>query len=124
MSETLSLHGPCRARKYMTCSHGEGILELVSQWEDGLFILDEPESALSPTSLLALAGIIYHKAKTFKAQYIIVTHSPVLMAIPNSEFHWIDESGIQKMDYKDSPHFSISKAFFENPDRMIEQVTE
>ena len=122
MSETMQGH--LNARYLLTQSHGEGILELVRDWRDGLFILDEPESALSPTSLLALAALIYEKAKTFNAQYIIVTHSPILMAIPQSEFHWIGHEKMERMDYKNSPHFSISKAFFDNPHRMINRVIE
>ncbi|MCL2587166.1 MAG: AAA family ATPase [Firmicutes bacterium] len=118
MSETMQSHW--NARDLMTMSHGEGILELVrTRFKDGLFILDEPESALSPTSLLALATLIHDNARMFQAQYIMVTHSPILMSIMDADFYWIGEGSVQSMNYKDSPHFTISKMFFDNPDRMI-----
>lgn len=110
------------ADKLLSCSHGEGIIELISGFKDGLFILDEPESALSPTSLLALNALIYEKAQKHRCQFIIVTHNPILMAITDSDFYWIGNGKVAKMDYKDSPHFSISKMFFENPSRMIENL--
>ena len=123
MSETLQLH--LFGKRLMTQSHGEGILELIqTQFKDGLFILDEPESALSPTSLLALVSMIHENAKRYNAQYILVTHSPILMSIPGSDFLWIGEGAIKKMDYKSSPHFSISKMFFDSPERMVGMVLE
>jgi len=122
MSETMNLHW--NARDLMTQSHGEGILDLIrNSFQDGLFILDEPESALSPTSLLALVALVHQNAKTFNAQYIIVTHSPILMGIPDADFCWIGDGKMQLMLYTHSPHFSISKSFFDNPARMIDMVT-
>jgi predicted ATPase len=120
MSETMSLH--LNARDLLTCSHGEGIIELISRFRDGLFILDEPESALSPTSLLALAALIHENSKKYNAQYIIVTHNPILMAIPDSDFYWVGNGRFESMSYKNSPHFTISKLFYDNPDRLMSNV--
>jgi len=122
MSETMSLH--LNGKDLLSCSHGEGIIELISKFRDGLFVLDEPESALSPTSLLALAALVYRNARKYSARYIIVTHNPILMAIPGSDFYWISDEGIEKMSYKNSPHFSISKMFYDNSDRMLGQVID
>ena len=124
MSETMQMHG-FLAKRLLSSSHGEGILEMISSnFKDGLFILDEPESALSPTSLLALVSLIHEKVKRFNTQYIIVTHSPIIMAIPDSDFFWIGGGEIKSMDYKESPHFQISKVFFSNPERLIAQAVQ
>ena len=123
MSETLTQY--ISASAYLSCSHGEGILEIIKDtFRDGLFILDEPETALSPTSQLALLSIIHENAKRFNAQYIIVTHSPILMAIPGSAFFWIGNGILRPMAYRQSPHFAMTKAFCENPDKIIKQVCD
>ena len=111
------------ADDYLSCSHGEGLLEVIKdRFKDGLFILDEPETALSPTSQLALLSLIHENAKRFNAQYIIVTHSPILMAIPESDFFWIGDGKLTKTDYRQSTHFVVTKAFCNNPDKLIAQV--
>ena len=121
MTDTLAQHS--MSDKYLSCSHGEGILEIAGDFfKDGLFILDEPETALSPTSQLALLGLIDRNVKMFNAQYIIVTHSPILMGIPGSDFGWIENGAFSRMSYTECPHFQITKAFCNNPKRFIEQL--
>jgi len=121
MTETLAQFA--KANHYLSCSHGEGLLEVIKdRFRNGLFILDEPETALSPVSQLALISLIYENAKRYFAQYIIVTHSPILMAIPESSFYWIEDGKFNRMHYSECPHFKITKAFCENPDRMIKQL--
>jgi Predicted ATPase len=121
MSETLAQY--VTAEAYLSCSHGEGLLEVIKdKFKEGLFILDEPETALSPTSQLALLSLIHENSKRFNAQYIIVTHSPILMAIPESDFFWIGDGKLTKMDYRQSTPFIVTKAFCNNPDKMIAQV--
>jgi predicted ATPase len=121
MSETLAQHKA--GGRYLSRSHGEGILEIVSDmFRDGLFILDEPETALSPTGQLALLSLIAENVRRYDAQYIIVTHSPILMGIPASDFYWIDGGAFRKMDYTDAPHFQITKAFCDHPARLIDQM--
>ena len=123
MTETLAQFA--RGNHYLSCSHGEGLLEVIKdRFRDGLFILDEPETALSPISQFALLSLIYENTKKYDAQYIIVTHSPILMAIPDSNFYWIEDGKFNKIHYGECPHFKITKAFCENPERMMRHLLE
>jgi predicted ATPase len=121
MTDTLSKH--FFSNKYLSCSHGEGIMEVARDFfRDGLFILDEPETALSPTSQLALLTLIHENAKKYNAQYIIVTHSPILMGIPDAAFMWITDGKFTLMDYTECPHFQITKTFCDNPQRLLKEL--
>ena len=101
-------------------SHGESFLSLVvNRFEgNGLYILDEPESALSPQRLMSLLVAIDDLVNN-NSQFIIATHSPILMAYPNAEILQFTEQGIQKVGYKDTEHYKITKQFIDTPERMI-----
>lgn len=101
-------------------SHGESFLSIVQNrfFGNGLYILDEPEAALSPKRLLTLMALIDKLVKK-GSQFIIATHSPILMTFPNSEILEFSGSGISKVDYHETEHFRITKGFLDNPDRMI-----
>ena len=66
-----------------------------------------------------MLSIVHENATQFNAQYIIVTHSPILMAIPESDFFWIADGRLNPTDYSQCPHFAVTKAFCENPGKMI-----
>jgi len=104
-------------------SHGEAFLSLVlNRFEgNGLYILDEPESALSPQRLLSLLAAIDELVKK-NSQFIIATHSPILMAYPDADIFEFSESGIAKTEYKDTEHYRITKMFLENPERMLKYL--
>lgn len=101
-------------------SHGESFLALVENrfTGNGLYILDEPEAALSPQRLMSLIVDIDELTKA-DSQLIIATHSPILMAYPNSEILELSDKGIQRKNLKDTEHFIITKQFINNPERMI-----
>ena len=101
-------------------SHGESFLALVENrfTGNGLYILDEPEAALSPQRLMSLIVAIDELTKA-DSQLIIATHSPILMAYPNSEILELSDKGIQRKNLKDTEHFIITKQFINNPERMI-----
>lgn len=102
-------------------SHGESFLSIVKHrfFGNGLYILDEPESALSPLKLMTLLVEIDRLVKS-DSQLIIATHSPILMAYPNAEILELSDSGIKKTAYSDTEHYKITKSFLDNPQRMIE----
>lgn len=102
-------------------SHGESFLSIVQNrfFGKGLYILDEPESALSPLKLMTLLVEIDRLVKD-NSQLIIATHSPVLMAYPNAEILELSDSGIKKTAYSNTEHYKITKSFLDNPQRMIE----
>lgn len=104
-------------------SHGESFLTLVQErfWGNGLYILDEPEAALSPMKLLTLMAEIDRLVKD-NSQFIIATHSPILMAFPNALIYEITEDGIKKINYKDTEHYQITRRFLENPERMLKYL--
>ena len=101
-------------------SHGESFLAIVQKrfFGHGLYILDEPEAALSPMKLLTLISQINSLVKK-ESQFIIATHSPLLMAFPSAEIFEFNSGGITKTDYKNTEHFKLEKSFFDDPERMI-----
>ncbi|MBQ2825603.1 MAG: AAA family ATPase, partial [Clostridia bacterium] len=85
---------------------------------NGLYILDEPEAALSPMRLLALMAEINALVKK-DSQFIIATHSPILMAFPGAEILELSDDGIKRVSYRDTEHYRITKSFLDNPEKML-----
>ena len=84
----------------------------------GMYILDEPEAALSPQRQLAVLSRI-HDLVLDESQFIIATHSPILMAYPDACIYQCDKEGISKVAYEDTEHFQVTRDFLANPDRML-----
>ena len=101
-------------------SHGESFLAMVQNRlaGHGLYIFDEPEAALSPSRLLTLLAEIDRLVKD-DSQFIIATHSPILMAYPGAEVLELSENGIRSVDYRETEHFTLTKQFLDDPDRML-----
>lgn len=104
-------------------SHGESFMALVENRfsGNGLYILDEPEAALSPMRLMRLMCYMQQLVNN-NSQFIISTHSPILMTFPNAEILEITDAGINSVDYKDTEHFLITKRFMDAPEKMIENL--
>ena len=88
---------------------------------NGLYILDEPEAALSPQRLMSLLVAIDELVEA-NSQFIIATHSPILMAYPNAEILQFTEGGIDKVSYRETEHYKITKQFIDTPERMIKYL--
>ena len=104
-------------------SHGESFLALLLHrfGGNGLYILDEPEAALSPNrQLSALCRI--HELVLKKSQFIISTHSPILMAYPGAKIVLLSESGFKEVRYQDTEHYYVTKEFLDNPERMLKEL--
>ena len=102
-------------------SHGESFMAVMkSRFSGGgLYLLDEPESALSPTSQMTLLALM--KARTDEnAQFIIATHAPILMAFPGATIYHFSESGIAETAYKNTPHYQLTRRFLEAPEKMLD----
>lgn len=101
-------------------SHGESFLALVQNrfGGKGLYLLDEPEAALSPTRLLTLMAQIHQLVKA-DSQFIIATHSPILMAYPDACLYQLSEAGIEQVDYRETEHYCLTKRFLNDPERML-----
>ena len=97
------------------CSHGESFLKLVENrfWDNGLYILDEPEAALSPQRQMTLLCYIHDLAKK-GSQFIIATHSPILLSYKYGKI--IDmNNDMEKIKYEDTEVYKIYKDFLNNP---------
>lgn len=104
-------------------SHGESFLSLVQNrfFGNGLYILDEPEAALSPMRQLTLLTEIDRLVKA-DSQLIIATHSPIIMAYPHAEIILLSVDGIEKTVYNETEHYKVTKLFLDDPDRMIKYL--
>lgn len=109
---------------YHKMSHGQSFLAAVQNLNgNGLYIFDEPEAALSPLKLMTLMCEI-NRLANHNSQFIIATHSPILMTMPNSDVLSLSDNGIEKIDYTETEHYKISKMFLDYPERMIKYLFE
>ena len=101
-------------------SHGESFLSLVhSRFRgQGIYLLDEPEAALSPARQLTLLAEI-HRLVEDGSQLLIATHSPILMAYPKGEILLLGDGPIHPVDYRETEHYQITKDFLDHPERML-----
>lgn len=106
-------------------SHGESFLALVQNrfGGEGLYLMDEPEAALSPSRLLTLLAEMNLLVKA-DSQFIVSTHSPILMAYPNARIYELSGEGIRTVAYKETEHYQLTRRFLENPDRMLRYLLE
>ena len=106
-------------------SHGESFFALVENRfsPDGLFILDEPEAAISPMRMLRLMADISDLAK-HGAQFIISTHSPILITLPESDIIQFSDNGLEHVKYQKTEHYQVTKDFLTNPERMLRILLE
>ena len=106
-------------------SHGESFLSIVQNRFSGkgLYLLDEPEAALSPMRLMTLIVEIDKLLKN-NSQFIIATHSPILMAFPNAEILQFSESGIGEVKYYETEHYKTTKLLIEEPEKTIHYLID
>jgi predicted ATPase len=106
-------------------SHGESFLALMTKrfGGRGLYILDEPEAALSPQRQLSVLSRI-HDLICDASQFVIATHSPILMAYPDAWIYECGPEGIRQVAYEDTEHYRVTKDFLANPKRMLDVLLE
>jgi len=104
-------------------SHGESFLTLLLHrfGGNGFYVLDEPEAALSPTRQLAVLRRIHHLV-LHDSQFVIATHSPILMAYPRAKILMLEDNGFTEVRYEDTEHYAVTKQFINNPVQMIETM--
>jgi len=102
-------------------SHGEGFLKFFTSriTGKGLYLIDEPEAALSPTRQLSLLSLIKEKVQKTGSHFIIATHSPIIMSLPDSEIFYFEEGKITKVDYTDTQHYKLTKAILDDPEHIL-----
>ena len=104
-------------------SHGESFWSLIMNRfsGNGLYLMDEPEAALSPSRQMALLARMYELEKA-NSQFIVATHSPILLAYPNSQIFVLTDDEITLTPYKETDHYTITKQFMNNPERMLKHL--
>ena len=104
-------------------SHGEAFLSLVLHRlrGNGLYLFDEPEAALSPARQLALLAAM-HRLVQRNSQFIIATHSPILLGYPGATIYLFGEKKLARIAYPDTEHYQITKAFLDRPERMLNEL--
>lgn len=106
-------------------SHGEAFLALVQHrfWADGLDLLDEPEAALSPQRQLALLKLIHDLAQQ-RCQFIVSTHSPLLLAYPDALIYHLTPKGIAEVPYEETEHYVLTRDFLVDRQRYLRRLME
>lgn len=106
-------------------SHGESFLALVEErfGGNGLYLLDEPEAALSPMRQMRLLCQIDRLVKQ-NSQFIISTHSPILMTCPHAQVLQIDQTGLREVSYRETEAFQLTRRFLNDPERMLQMLLE
>ena len=106
----------------MTQSHGQSLMSFFrTRYRiKGLYLLDEPETALSPKTQVGLLNILQEMSQAGHAQFIIATHSPILLACPGAEIYSFDSSPVTQIEYEETEHYQIYKNFMEDRKQYIE----
>jgi len=108
-------------KSLMSQSHGQSLMAFFKSRLKikGLYILDEPETALSPKSQLELLELLKEAGRVGQAQFIIASHSPILLACPGARILTFDETSVRQIDYEETSHYRIYKEFMANPKQYI-----
>ncbi len=105
-------------------SHGESFLALVTErfGADGLYLLDEPEAALSPQRQLSLLAEFDRLARHDRSQLVVATHSPILLAYPHAKILALMPEGLAEVEYEQTEHYSLTRDFLMNRERFLRHL--
>ena len=111
---------------FLSHSHGEGFLRFFEErcQRQGLFIFDEPESALSPSRQIEFLKLMRRMDQSGLSQVIMATHSPMLMAYPNAQLLQLTKYGLDTVRVEDTEHYRLMREFWMNPKTFIETVMD
>jgi predicted ATPase len=111
---------------YLSYSHGEGFLRFFAErcQSQGIFIFDEPESALSPSRQCDFLRLLRDMDRSGICQVIIATHAPLLMAYPNARLLRMSKYGLEEIEVQDTEHFSLMRQFWADPNGFMASVLE
>ncbi len=104
-------------------SHGESFFSLFMNkfTGEGLYLLDEPEAAMSPSRQMSLISRI-NDLVIKKSQFIIATHSPILMSFPNSTIYLIEKNEVKSIDYEETEHYQITKTYLNHYPKLLKEL--
>jgi predicted ATPase len=104
-------------------SHGESFLALFAhRFEQGIYLLDEPEAALSPQRQLSFLRILHDLASPGHAQFLIATHSPIILSYPGAVLFDLDGDTIRETSYRETRHFLVTRDFLNSPERFFKHL--
>lgn len=108
----------------VTQSHGESLISFFQARYKikGIYFLDEPETALSPQNQLKLLGILSHMSKAGHAQFIVATHSPILLACPGAVIYSFDTAPIKPIAYEETQYYRTYKDFINNREKYLREL--
>ena len=106
-------------------SHGESFFAVMMHrfGGHGFYVLDEPEAALSPTRQLAMISRIHQLVRT-RSQFVIATHSPILMAYPNSWIYQIGPGGMERVSLEETEHYMVARRFLNDPHQQLARLLD
>jgi predicted ATPase len=104
-------------------SHGESFFALFRHRfrGHGLYLMDEPEAALSPKRQLECLAVLHAYCKQ-GAQFVIATHSPIIMAYPDARIYVLSEEGVREVPYQETEHYLVTRGFLANPRRTLNEL--
>jgi predicted ATPase len=111
---------------FLSHSHGEGFLRFFEQrcQKQGIFIFDEPESALSPARQMEFLKLLRRMEQSTICQVVMATHSPVLMAYPGARLLWLSKYGLEPVAVEQTDHYKVMREFCADPAGFVEAVIE
>lgn len=114
------------APDFLSWSHGEGFVRFFEERmsRQGIYFMDEPESALSPKRQLELLRLLNRIQENANSQVIMATHSPILMAVPNARVLEVTRHGIHEVDYRDTQHFRLYQSFTADPEEFVAEAIQ
>jgi predicted ATPase len=120
----LDAHAP--PPDFLSHSHGEGFLRFFEErcQRQGIYVFDEPESALSPSRQLAFLKLLRRMSQAGVCQVIMATHSPLLMACAGATLLGLSRDGLTPTTLRETPHFRLLSAFFQAPEGFVESMVE
>jgi predicted ATPase len=110
---------------FLSHSHGEGFLRFFAErcTRQGIFIFDEPESALSPSRQIEFLKLLKRMDRSGITQVIMATHAPLLMAFPEARLLRLDPGGLAPVSLEDTDHFRVMREFWADPRGFVESLT-
>ncbi len=111
-------------KSLMIQSHGQSLMSFFkSRFKiKGLYLLDEPETALSPATQIDLLKLIARMGFSGHAQFIIATHSPILLACPKANIYHFSVSSLEQIGYEETEHFQVYKSFMQDPKQYLKDI--
>ena len=111
---------------FLSYSHGEGFLRFFEErcQQQGIFIFDEPEAALSPARQMEFLKLLQRMEQSTICQVVMATHSPMLMAYPRARLLWLSKYGLEPVAVEQTDHYRVMREFCADPAGFVEAVVE